>query len=430
MRKLLAHSLCIGMAFVGAYSSYAQYPDAESLLGRLGIKIVKDGKPVADGTGGCLPEAYDALTMQDSGKLTALCGDETALKERRWSSHCSSDASVSCYYDFMRKMGMAADTKGSFLIGDLVRSREFLACVFGEDFILPFLETVAESSGMVYTNLTSRIKFQECCCFYKKLQTLENELGELKVRRKMDEEDSIVVKNHSLCAKAHFGWQEKIKSQIAECEKLLKKHVPRNERYKLLWEKWSVFHKISCDSDQKEVLLAKEDFLKELGCVLGLQNYKHPVRIALSKVRILLPEYLKSCPLFEEAYQARKEAFIKWEKEEEKVRNEIKKLFEEYRKRFGGIIALHGQSFPTSTEPVTVSLEIYQEHYEGEDGTRKLYTEKWKKRLEDLDIKLRLTIDTRTRKLLSAFCEKFVVNGQAATDFGTDGLCIFKSKQP
>ena len=232
-------------------------------------------------------------------------------------------------------------------------------------------------------------------------------------------------------------WQGKIKSQIAECEKLLKKYVPRkeNKKYELLWKNWSVFDKISYDSNQKEVLLAEEDFLKELGCVPGLQNYKHPVRIALSKVRTLLPEYLKSCSLFKEAL------IKKWEKEEEKeeekkkVRNEIKKLFEEYRNRFAGEEYLTdeetGEKIPISTEPVTVDIQIYQRHFEDKDGARKLRIECWKDRVDDLNIKLRLTIDTRTRKLLSAFCmDRFIVNGQIITNFGSDGLCVFESEQP
>ena len=421
----MAHSLCVGMAFVGAYSSYAQYPDAESLLGRLGIKIDND-KLVADGTGGYLPEVF-ALTMQDSKKLTALCGDKTALKERRWSSCCFSDVPVYCDDDFMLEMGMAVDTEGPFLIGDLVRSREFLTGVFGEDFVSEFLKTVAESSGRVYTNLTSCIDFQEYRCLCEKLQEHER----WKVRGKMDKEDSIVVKNYSLCGKVYLERQKEIKSQIAECEELLKKYVPQNERYELLWENWSVFQKISCDSDRNKVLLAEEGFLRALGHVLGLRNYKHPVRIALSKVRTLLPEYLKSCSLFKKALRK------KWEEEEEKekVRNEIKKPFEEYRNRFAGGGYLTNEKtrkkIPISTEPVTVDIWIYQEHFEDKDGTRKLHGEGWDQRVADLDIKLRLTIDTRTRKLLSAFCrKKFVVNGQSATDFGTDGLCIFKSKQP
>ena len=94
----------------------------------------------------------------------------------------------------------------------------------------------------------------------------------------------------------------------------------------------------------------------------------------------------------------------------------LKKEFAEYGNRFAG------------TEPLTVDIWIYQEHFEDKGGARKLYTEEWEKRVVDLDIKLRLTIDTRTRKLLSAFCEKFVVNGQAVTDFGTDGLCVFKGE--
>ena len=420
----MAHSLCVGMAFVGAYSSYAQYPDAESLLGRLGIKIDND-KLVADGTGGYLPEAY-ALTMQDSEKLTALCGDKTALEERRWSSCCFSDVPVSCDDDFMLEMGVAVDTEGPFLIGDLVRSREFLTGVFGEDFVSEFLKTVAESSGRVYTNLTSCIDFQEYRCLCEKLQ----EHKRWKVRGKMDKEDSIVVKNYSLCGKVYLERQKEIKSQIAECEELLKKHAPRNERYKLLLEKWSVFQKISCDSDRNKVLLAWDDFLKELGRVPDLQDDK--LRIALSKVRTLLPEYLKSCSLFKEALRK------KWEKEEEekekeKVRNEIKEPFEEYRNRFAGGGYLTNEKtrkkIPISTEPVTVDIWIYQEHFEDKDGTRKLHGEDWDRRVADLNIKLRLTIDTRTRKLLSAFCRNvFVVNGQSATDFGTDGLCIFKGE--
>ena len=168
--------------------------------------------------------------------------------------------------------------------------------------------------------------------------------------------------------------------------------------------------------------------MRALGHVLGLQNCKHPVRIALSKVRTLLPEYLKSCSPFKEALRK------KWEKEKEKekVRNEIKEPFEEYRNRFAGGGYLTNEKtrkkIPISTEPVTVDIWIYQEHFEDKDGTRKLHGEGWDQRVADLDIKLRLTIDTRTRKLLSAFCrEEFIVNGQIITNFGT-GLCIFKSE--
>lgn len=437
MRKLLSYLSYIGIPFISVCSSYAQYPDAESLLGRLGIKIDKDGKPVADGTGGCLPEVYDALTIRDSEKLTALCGDETALKQGRWNNHCISNTDFSTYKFYLAgEKGIIPNEADLGRIGDLVRSREFLTGVFGEDFVSEFLGTVTESSGKVYTDLISCIDFQEYRCLCEKSRTLERKPGELKVRGKKDEEDSIVVKNYSLCAKEYLERQEKIKSQIAECEKLLKKHVPRNKKYELLWKNWSVFDKISYDSNQKEVLLAEEGFLKELECVFGLQKYnnEHPVWIAFSEVQALLPEYLRSCSPFKEAYQAHREASIKWEEEEKKVRNEIKKSFEEYRNRFAGEEYLTdeetGEKIPISTEPVTVDIQIYQGHFEDKDGVRKLYGEDWKQRVVDLDIKLRLTIDTRTRKLLSAFCrDMFIVNGQSITDFGR-GLCIFKGEQP
>lgn len=220
-----------------------------------------------------------------------------------------------------------------------------------------------------------------------------------------------------------------MKSRIAKCKELLEKHVPReNKRYELLWKNWSVLDNISYNSDQKEVSLAVEGFLKELEYVFN----GHPVWIAFSEVQALLPKYLESCSPVKEAYKAYRKVLIKWEEEEKKVRNDIKKLFEGYRKRFAGEEYLTdeetGEKFPISTEPLTVDIQIYQEHFEDANGVRKFYTENWKRRVVELNIELRLTIDTRTRKLLSAFCmNRFIVNGQIITNFGS-GLCIFKGE--
>ena len=444
---MLSYLSYIGIPFISVCSSYAQYPDAESLLGRLGIKINENGKPVADGTGGCLPEVYDALTIRDSEKLTALCGDETALEEKRWNNRCI--LYFNTYKFFLAgEKSIVLNEADLGRIGDLVRSREFLTMVFGKGFVSEF-ETVAESSGKVYTGLTSCIDFQEYRCLCEKLRTLEGNLVE--VRGKRNEEDLIVAENYSLCAEEYLERQEKIKSQIEKCEELLKEYVSQNEKYELLWKNWSVFDKISYDSNEKEVLLAEENFLKELGHVPNLKDHKHPVRISFSQVRTLLPEYLKSCSLFKKAQQAHGEALIKWKEEKKKMGNEIKKLFEEYRNRFAGEEYLTdeeirekyrnrfageeyltdeeiGEKIPISTEPVTVDIQIYQEHFEDKDSVRKLRTECWEQRVDDLNIKLRLTIDTRTRKLLSAFCmNRFIVNGQIITNFGT-GLCIFKGE--
>lgn len=419
---MLSYLSYIGMPFISVCSSYAQYPDAESLLGRLGIKIDKDGKLVADGTGGCLPDAFAGLlAVSTTEKLTQLCGNEMALEEGRWNNHCILDTYKPW---FAKKMGIIPNEADLGRVGDLVRSREFLTGVFGEDFVSEFLGTVAESSEKVYTNLTSCIDFQEYRCLCEELRTLERKLDEL-------ERKNSIVKNYLLCSKAYLERQEKIKSQIAKCEEVLKRYVPRNGRSRSLWEKWSVFDTISYNSDQKEVSLAVEGFLKELKRVPGLQKYnnEHPVWIAFSEVQALLPEYLRSCSLFEEASIKK---LGKEEEEEKKVRNEIKKLFEGYRKRFAGKEYLtneEGEKIPISTEPVTVDIRIYQYHYEDKDGARKLHGEDWKQCVDDLDIELRLTIDTRTRKLLSAFCERFVVNGQVVTYFGTNGLRIFKSEQ-
>lgn len=430
MRKLLSYLSYTGIPFISVCSSYAQYPDAKSLLGRLGIKIDKGGKLVADGTGGFLPEVYDALKVWDSEKLTAFCGDETALEEKRWLNHCISsiDSDISIEFYLTRGKGSVPNKADFGRIGDLVRSQEFLTGVFGKDFVSEFLETIAERSGMVYTDLTSCIDFQEYDCLCKKLRTLERKLGELE--RKKDEENSI-VKNYQLRCKAYLERQEEMKSRIAKCKELLEKHVPReNKRYELLWKNWSVLDNISYNSDQKEVSLAVEGFLKELEHVFN----GHPVWIAFSEVQALLPKYLESCSPVKEAYKAYREASIKWKEEEKKVRNEIKKSFEKYRNRFAGKEYLTneetGEKFPISTEPLTVDIQIYQEHFEDANGVRKFYTEDWKRRVVELNIELRLTIDTRTRKLLSAFCmNRFIVNGQIITNFGSDGLRIFKSEQ-
>ena len=89
---------------------------------------------------------------------------------------------------------------------------------------------------------------------------------------------------------------------------------------------------------------------------------------------------------------------------------------------------IRGRFVSITTEPLTVDIWIYQEHFEDANGKRKFYADGGKRQI-DLDIKLRLTIDTRTRKLLSAFCrEAFIVNGQIITNFGTGGLCIFRSE--
>ena len=482
MRKLLAYSLCIGMAFVDAYPSHAEYPDGKVLLERLGVEIDEDGEPVADETGGCWPKVYDALKIRGSEKLTALCGDKTALKEGRWDSRCISNTDFNTY----NSIGIIPNKAVFDRIGDLVRSREFLTMIFGEGFVSEF-ETVAESSEKVYTDLISRIDSQVCEKlqawedglaiqrkmdedeegFCEGLQALENAP---EVRRKMDEDED----EEDLKSK-YSKWEKKIKSQIAECKNVLKDWVLREMKYRFLWENWKVFDKISYNSDQKKVLLAGRSFLRALKHVPDLQNYDNPVRIAFLKVQDLWPEYLTFC-------SRHKNLIEKWEEEEkekekeEEARNEIRKKllseeyrkllseeyrkhwFKEYRKRFGSIVALYNQSFlmgegdapvitvngesfgiltlydeqlcPMSTEPViTVDIQICQRHFEDKNGARKLYDKNWKRR-DDLNIELRLIIDTRTKELLSAFCrEKFIVNGQIITDFGSDGLCVFESEQ-
>lgn len=142
----------------------------------------------------------------------------------------------------------------------------------------------------------------------------------------------------------------------------------------------------------------------------------------------MMDKYLKSIPGFLEEWW-KKERDWEMKKAELEVGKELVNEMKAYWERFKGegCMRIRGRFVSITTEPLTVDIWIYQEHFEDANGTRKFYADGGKRQI-DLNIKLRLTIDTRTRKLLSAFCrEEFIVNGQIITNFGT-GLCIFKSE--
>jgi hypothetical protein len=146
------------MLFAGALPSFAEgYPDGKVLLKRLGVTLDTNGKPVADGSGGLLPKIYDVLAVQDSEKLTYLCGDETAQKERRWNveHHFLYDEAS------LREAGLQIDTKAVRTVPKRVASREFLEGVFGEDFIDALLKKAGDSEEKIYTTFSAAGKFSE-----------------------------------------------------------------------------------------------------------------------------------------------------------------------------------------------------------------------------------------------------------------------------
>ena len=420
------------MLFAGALPSFAEgYPDGKVLLKRLGVTLNTDGKPVADGTGGCLPEAYDVLTMQDSEKLTYLCGDETAQKKRRWNVE----------HDFpydeasLREAGLQIDTKAVRTVPKRVASREFLEGVFGEDFIDAFLKKAGDSEEKIYTTFSAAGKFPE----------FESIREGYKCR--VSSFDSVLSSN---------PWNEWEKVHRRECSALRNKMYLSLEAYekvlkqyelqqqKSLWGVWEAYRNAFYLLEEDKVSALGNTLLEELEKCSVLSASKnspkrHPVWTSFEELRTSLTDPLSRASdlwkkrkfYYDEEAGKEKKKFLKPLMESLKE-GYLKDGFSKYRNRFAGEEYLKngktGEKFPISTDPLTVDIWIYQKRCENENGARKLYTEEWEKRVIDLNIKLRLTIDTRTRKLLSAFCkDKFVVNGQAVTDFGT-GLCIFKSE--
>ena len=214
-----------------------------------------------------------------------------------------------------------------------------------------------------------------------------------------------------------------------------------------LWKSFDAFRTILLNGFAPSRLsIAAENFWKELENVPGLKDPNHSVRISFSEVRKLLPK----CSVASSALSAAAMKLGKCRRREtksfvERLGSKLGNDIREYRKLYGSkkgacksYRKLHwNKKILTTTEPLTVKMRIKQEHYKDKYGKRKLLDEidendeirmwtVW----TDLDIEIRLVIDTRTNELLEAFCDgKFILNGQVVTDFGKDGLCIFKSKQ-
>ena len=381
---------------------------------RLGVTLGTDGKLVADGSGGLLPKIYDVLAMQDSGKLTYLCGDKTAQTERRW------DVGHDFPYDeaSLREAGLQIDTKAVRTVPKQVASREFLEGVFGEDFIDALLKKAGDSEEKIYTIFSADGKFSEfedIKMVYRHQLDSESRLFEDLLRSRSEDFGS---EYRELGKKIYFSMEA--------YEKCLMLYGLQHR--KSLWDVWKVFRDAELCEDLNKANTAGDNFLKELmGCkaLLASNNSpmcRHPVLTSFVELRSLLtvslPRYSElrgMMVLYQKERAKLMEPFV--EVRENDTKKELKKEFAEYRNRFAG------------TEPLMVDIRIYQEHYEDANGVRKLYTEDWKQRIVDLNIELRLTIDTRTRKLLATFCrQKFIVNGQIVTDFGTDGLCVFEGE--
>ena len=421
------------MSFVGVHSSYAQYPDAKSLLGRLGVKIDKDGKPVADGSGGFLPKVYDDFLMRQERegrlKLTYLCeGAVSCPASDSRGSDCSGSLGII--------PGIVPDSAGLVEFFDWVRSREFLGCVFGESFVSAFPEEtdVMCKGDDVAVNVS--IEFPKYDSLCKSRRTCSVELREYEFHNE-----------------AYLSFCEKeMKPCVAAFEALLTRHVPANHLWKDLWKVWDAFRRSVSSKDPKDICNAEDDSARKRG--YGFSHYSDhpllmsfvegvrcaennflktlevvydlPLRIAFQKVHDLLPKFLQ---LFVKAFYTYGSMKVDEYSRKEYANKEIS----EYKSCFADRdrkVECNGQSWSISTENPTIAIRIFHYHYEGEDGTRKLYTEKWEKRVTDLNITLRLVVDSRTKQLRAAFCcRQFVVDRWIA-DFGEEGLCVFKSKQP
>ena len=474
MRKSLMYSFCIGIVFAGVHSSYAEYPDAKSLLRCLGIEIDEDGKPVANGSGGCLPEAWntcldilgklncdskddkrrlteemeeedecsdDSSTCNDiQGKLNCLSIDKGTLSgkgrwhnEAAWPNCCDKKL-------FIDKVGMVVPEEDLDKIRDLLRSREFLTGVFGEDFVSAFLQKAADQKEKHDTWLASQLLFVRYYSLRKKYVECEVRFEDDCSEKGLNKRIKDALSKNVVCINKLASLREQLRSKIETCEKCLKEHVPYNQTSPL-WESFEEFRAIVSPKPQPLKLhTAAENFWKKLENVPDLKDPNHPVRISFSKVQELLLNYPKASFVFLTAeqklkyYEGRKTKLF-----EERLETELGNDIKEYRELFGSKGACESyrklswnkgacKSYPVSTEPLTIEMHIYQRHYEDKDDTQKLYNNESEK-LTDLDIEIRLVIDTRTNELLEAFCDKqFILNGQVVTDFG-DGLCIFKSKQ-
>jgi hypothetical protein len=408
MRKLLA--LCTGIAFVGVHSSYAQYPDAESLLGRLGVKIDKDGKPVADGFPPALLAAWCELKCSDGneikgdsylakdgfGKKEILLGkekwtgpgllwpqkDEMVLKEGRWSDF------VVCRFDslpreFTDRLGVCVNRLKMAEVVPFFMSGEFLKGVFGEDLFRALFEKARDKEEKIYTSLFRQIELPTYCslaekyenwsrnsCFLQDLQ--EEEVGK-------DFQD--VQEHYESCLNERNELRDEIQSARMECVECMRKE----KRFDPLWYALAEFNVSDYYfMDRDKFRQARGVFFEKLGNILGSEADQHPLWDHFSRLYELLDKFEEQKVKLNDARQVceKCEKLRDCMQQHKEAQRLLKKMFAEYRERFADAKyrCLCHQLYryggcPVSKEPVTFMLQIMQNHYE-DNGARRFRTEK------------------------------------------------------
>ena len=454
MRKLLAYSFCIGMSFVGVHSSYAQYPDAESLLGRLGVKIDKDEKPVADGFPPALLDTWcklDSYLAKDGfWKKEILLGKkywtgpgliwpqkgekgEMVLKEGQW------DDFVACRFDslpggFTGELKVCVDRLKMAEVVPFFVSGEFLKGVFGEDLFRALFEKARDKEEKIYTSLFHEIELLTYCSLAEKYGK-RGKASYFLQEEEAEKDFQDAQKHYESCLNELDGLYKQIQSVRKEC----KKYMGKEKRWNPLWDalaECNVSNYYSMDRDRFR--RAGDVFFKELGVIFGSKARQHPLWGYFMRLCELSDKFEKLKVDLNDARQVRDRC----EERRGCMRQQrvLEEMFAEYRERFADAECRcpcyrkyydggnYDGGYPVSKEPVTFVLRITQEHYE-DNGARRFRTEEWTQRLTDLNIELCLTIDLSTKELLEASCKgEFVVDGKVITNFG-NGLCIFKSKQ-
>ncbi len=444
MRKLLAYLFCIGMSFVGVHSSYAQYPDGKDLLKCLGVTFDKDGKPVADGSPPALLDTWcklDSYLAKDGfGKKEILLGkekwtgpgliwpqkDEMVLKEGRWSDF------VACHFDslpreFTDRLKVCVDRLKMAEVVPFFVSGEFLKGVFGEDLSRALFEKARDEEEKIYTSIFHEIELPTYCFLAERYDKWVKPLYFLQ-EEEVEKDFQDAQKHYESCLNEQDELYERIQLIRIGCQKYMRKE----KRWNPLWDALAEFNVSNYYSmDRDRFRRAGDVLFKELGDIFASKARQHPLWEHFMRLCELSDKFEKRKVDLDDARQVRDRC----EERRYYMRQQqaLENMFAKYRERFADAkcrCLCHGKhgGYPVSKEPVTFMLRITQDHYE-DNGARRFRTEKWTKRLTDLNINLYLTIDLSTKELLEASCKgEFVVDGKVITNFG-GGLCIFKSKQ-
>ena len=293
MRKLLAYSFCIGIAFVGVHSSYAQYPDAESLLGRLGVKIDKDEKPVADGFPPALLDTWcklDSYLAKDGSEEKEILlrkqfwtgsrliwsqkGEkgEMVLKEGQWSDF------VACRFDslpgrFTDELKVCVDRSKMAEVVPFFVSGEFLKGVFGEDLFRALFEKARDKEEKIYTSLFHEIELPTYCSLAEKYGK-QPKASYFLQEEEAEKDFQDAQKHYESCLNERDGLYKQIQSVREEC----KKYMGKEKRWKPLWDalaEFNVSNYYFIDGDR--LRRAGDVFFKELGGMFASKARQHPL---------------------------------------------------------------------------------------------------------------------------------------------------------